>query len=71
MSTTAGGPCPTPGCQSHRRHGQYLCLTCWRRLTDTTRRALTRRDAQVYLRLQELHRQLTARTPLHKIEVTP
>lgn len=60
-----------PNCHGARRPRHYLCLGCWDGLTPAARAALRRRDARAAARLMELHRQLAAGVPLHKIQMSP
>lgn len=60
-----------PCCPNTRRPGQYMCPSCWGRLTVTARRRLSIRDGKAFARLRELHGAVAAHTPLHLIEVSP
>ncbi|MER6559780.1 hypothetical protein ABT300_19000 [Streptomyces sp. NPDC001027] len=62
-------PCPAPACESTRKAGQYLCWDCWDALPAPARRALGIRDDLAMARLRVLHRQLTAGTLPHEIEI--
>lgn len=68
---TAMHACPGPCDEGVRSSGKYLCLSCWSDLPMPARRALSRRDAQAFARLRELHAQLQAATPLGEIAVSP
>lgn len=60
-----------PGCPDGRKHpGKYLCRTCWFALSDATRRRLNQRDSRAYVRLRELHRQLSQGVALAEIRIT-
>jgi hypothetical protein len=61
---------PCPGCPGRRKHGHYLCNSCWRALPSTTRGRLALRDARASLRLRELHKALAANTPIAIIRVS-
>ncbi|MEV5953750.1 hypothetical protein AB0M11_08225 [Streptomyces sp. NPDC051987] len=59
-----------PNCPNTRGKGQYLCQTCWGRLTPLARRLLSVRDAKAFARLRELHGQIAAHKPLDRIEIS-
>ncbi|MGC9540219.1 hypothetical protein [Streptomyces sp. UG1] len=60
-----------PSCKGRKTPGQYLCRSCWFRLTPAARRALNRPDSGAYGRLRALYRQLEDGVPLGEIEVSP
>jgi hypothetical protein len=60
-----------PSCPNTRRTGQYMCPSCWGRLTAIARQRLSIRDGRAFARLRQLHGAIAARTPLHQIEVSP
>ncbi|MFD7509522.1 hypothetical protein ACFV5N_09290 [Streptomyces sp. NPDC059853] len=63
---------PCPSCNTApRRRGQYLCRGCWAQLPAPARRALSRRDAQAWARLRQLHAHLDSGRPLAHLEITP
>ncbi len=58
-----------PGCHGRRTPAQPICNRCWRALPNITRGRLARRDFRTGIRLQHLHRELKAGTPLGVIRV--
>jgi hypothetical protein len=60
--------CPT-NCGRTRTAGQYLCRTCWLALPADARRELSRRGPGAVQRLQQLHDQIGAGTPLADIRI--
>ncbi len=63
---------PCPSCNAARKgRGQYLCRDCWAQLPAPARRALSRRDAQAWARLRQLHTHLDSGRPLAHLEITP
>ncbi|TDD31660.1 hypothetical protein E1287_25710 [Actinomadura sp. KC06] len=60
-----------PSCQGEKLPSHYLCLTCWRKIPEATRKALNRRDAAAFRRLSDLREQLRRNVPLNEIQVTP
>lgn len=58
-----------PACPRTPAAGQYLCHICWRRLPDTARTQLNRRDRYAVRRLQQLLNQIRAGKSLTDIRI--